>query len=157
MASGFWNRRDVAKYFSCSLSFLRTLEQRGELEFVNGDIPVKDVEDFIERKRSQHRLLPIEEIVKGAKRARISGVYFLMDHKKNVVYIGQSKNLFARIGAHIKDNSKLFTHYAYIEIHPTALSEAERDYIQILKPKFNIMGLKWLRQAEQEYGPVPLT
>lgn len=63
------------------------------------------------------------------------GVYFLYD-KNELVYIGQSDNLYRRIGQHIAQKEKVFDRF---EIYPTSdRIRLEGFLIKIFKPKYNI-------------------
>lgn len=68
------------------------------------------------------------------------GVYFLYDDDE-LVYIGESDNLFRRIGQHIAEKIKKFNRF---EIYPTeSRKELEGFLIRMLKPKYNISDGKW--------------
>lgn len=140
---GYLTVREVAEYLRCSPRFVRReLIAKGKLECKaeNGDILMSELDAFVNRCRSGFVPVPVPQILATAARKRTSGIYFLLDHKRRVVYVGKSTNLFYRIGQHIKDNSKLFAYHAHIEIHEKALDDAERHYIAMLQPKFNISG-----------------
>lgn len=63
------------------------------------------------------------------------GVYFLYD-KDELVYIGQSDNLYRRIGQHIADGVKTFDRF---ELYPTNdRIRLEGFLIRMFKPKYNI-------------------
>ena len=63
------------------------------------------------------------------------GVYFLFD-KGELVYIGESDNLFRRIGQHIYEKRKVFDAF---EIYPCAdRKRLEGFLIRLLHPKYNI-------------------
>lgn len=63
------------------------------------------------------------------------GVYFLYD-KDELVYIGQSDNLYRRIGQHIAENKKMFDRF---ELYPTTdRIRLEGFLIKMFKPKYNI-------------------
>lgn len=63
------------------------------------------------------------------------GVYFLYDGRE-IVYVGESDNLFRRIGQHIADGSKKFDRF---EIYPTAERKTLEGFlIRALKPKYNL-------------------
>lgn len=61
------------------------------------------------------------------------GIYFLI-YLGEIVYIGQSENIFKRIAEHMK--SKEFDGYAFEETNDN-LNELEVDYILKLQPKLN--------------------
>lgn len=62
-----------------------------------------------------------------------SGVYFLLDNNK-VVYVGQSVNVYSRIGQH---TDKAFDRYAFVPCAVEALDKLESLYIHFLQPKEN--------------------
>lgn len=79
-------------------------------------------------------LLSPNDIVKAAMPwGRESGVYFLVDNN-DVVYVGQSVNVYARIAQH---TDKRFTHYAIIPCQIELLNKLESLYIHLLRPRFN--------------------
>lgn len=61
------------------------------------------------------------------------GIYFLVSNGE-IVYVGQSENIFKRIAEHMQ--SKDFDGYAYDETNDD-LNELEVDYILALKPSLN--------------------
>lgn len=62
------------------------------------------------------------------------GVYFLFDDD-NVVYVGQSVEIAARIGQHAK--TKGFDSYAWIAVPEELLDAVEQFYITTLQPPLN--------------------
>jgi len=80
-------------------------------------------------------LLNEEEIVAGKMDLPVrSGVYFLIRHFE-VVYVGQSINVFGRIGQHAA--SKEFDSFSFIPAHPLELDVLESLYIHTLHPPLN--------------------
>ena len=66
----------------------------------------------------------------------LTGVYFLLDNEE-VVYIGQSVNIFSRILDHQRGNKK-FTDFKYIECEKEELNRLEYMYYQKYNPtKYN--------------------
>lgn len=66
-----------------------------------------------------------------------SGLYFLYK-ERNLVYIGKSKNIFYRIGTHIKEGVKDFDNWRYLEINDEEeMTEKETFLINIFQPKYN--------------------
>ena len=65
------------------------------------------------------------------------GIYFLLDGDE-IVYVGQSKNIFARIGDHVR-GSKDFDSFTFIDldIDGDDLNLAEAELIYRLEPKYN--------------------
>jgi hypothetical protein len=62
-----------------------------------------------------------------------TGVYFLIEGDE-VVYVGQSVNVYARIAQHA---AKIFDRYAFIPCSVDALDRLESLYIHFLRPKLN--------------------
>ena len=74
------------------------------------------------------RLMVVESVI---------GIYFLIKDKK-IVYVGQSTNIFARVGAHKMD--KDFDKAVYFECPSTELDDLEYELINILQPQYNKTG-----------------
>lgn len=74
------------------------------------------------------------------------GVYFLYDGDE-LVYIGESDNVFRRIGQHIYQKSKKFNRF---EIYPTSdRKRLESFLIDQLHPKYNIAhGKNYARKTD---------
>jgi hypothetical protein len=70
-----------------------------------------------------------------------SGIYFLCE-ANDVVYVGQSVNVAARVGDH--QNSKKFDQIYYLPWPPDDLDRIEGAFIRAIKPRFNGGGLKRL-------------
>jgi len=67
----------------------------------------------------------------------VSGVYFLLD-RGNVVYVGQSRDVFMRVRRHYADPAKPFDSWAYLECDIADLAERERVYIEMFQPYLNL-------------------
>lgn len=79
-------------------------------------------------------LLTADEIVKAALPwERAVGVYFLVQDKE-VVYVGQSVNVYSRISHH---RDKKFDKYAFVPCAAHMLDKLESLYIHVLRPKLN--------------------
>jgi len=77
----------------------------------------------------------IETIIQKSKPVnRIEGIYFLIKNKE-IVYVGQSNNIVARVGSHLSDKTKSFDSYSFVEI--SRLNEVESYFIHNLRPEFN--------------------
>lgn len=86
------------------------------------------------------QLLQEAEIVVLAEKFRfIIGVYFLL-RANRVVYVGQSQSVYERILRHIRDGTKDFDSYAWIEEPPNRLDIIETQYIEALRPEYNFDG-----------------
>ncbi len=85
-------------------------------------------------------------VVESAQRSeiedarRLCGVYFLIDGDE-VVYVGQSVNVAARILQHIACPTKQFNRACYVPVHPDELDDTEKSLITLFAPKHNSMGL----------------
>ena len=62
-------------------------------------------------------------------------VYFLIDINDDIVYVGQSRNLFQRINYHRGD--KCFSRVLYVPCEEELLVKVENEYIRKLKPYYN--------------------
>ncbi|MGA1385964.1 MAG: GIY-YIG nuclease family protein [Flavobacteriaceae bacterium] len=83
-------------------------------------------------------LLREHEIVqKSSPWNNFCGVYFLISNKK-IVYVGQSKNVFARISAH---KTKVFDSFALIQCDQNEIDVLESLYIHLLQPEQNGHGV----------------
>ena len=79
-------------------------------------------------------LLNGEQIAKLALPwAKSSGVYFLVQDQE-VVYVGQSVNIYSRIAQH---PDKKFDKYAFVPCEVELLDKLESLYIHMLKPRLN--------------------
>lgn len=79
-------------------------------------------------------LLQAEEIVRVALPWNMTkGVYFLV-HKDEVVYVGQSNNVYSRISQHV---DKVFDKFAFVQCEANLMNKLESLYIHVLKPKLN--------------------
>jgi|GEM_PF-6135459 len=78
-----------------------------------------------------------------------SGVYFLIKGDM-VVYVGQSKNVYARIRRHL--DSKAFDKINVIACEESELNRLERMYIRKFSPILNIVGKVGITEAELAEG-----
>lgn len=66
-------------------------------------------------------------------------IYALIKNKE-IVYIGQSLNIMARLGTHIQEGVKDFDSYAIVcKADESNVDIIEQKYIDDLKPKYNIV------------------
>lgn len=70
---------------------------------------------------------------------RLTGIYFLMVGK-NIVYIGQTRDLFSRINAHLQ-SEKPFVKIRFIPCRVDLLNHYEKRWILRFKPFYNVAGL----------------
>lgn len=71
----------------------------------------------------------------------ICAVYFLFSGDE-LVYIGQSQDVYARARHHYTRRDKEFDTWAFIEVRLPNLLSAERSLIQRYRPKYNIAHIK---------------
>lgn len=64
------------------------------------------------------------------------GIYFLINGD-SVVYVGQGKDVDARICFHLSDGEKEFTHYSFIACSSAQRNDLEAHYIFTLRPIYN--------------------
>jgi hypothetical protein len=77
-------------------------------------------------------LIPLS--IQSAESVGLPGVYFLC-HEGAVVYVGQSVNVFGRVGAHI--GVKTFDSVWFVRVPQSDLDFVEGQLIRTLKPKYN--------------------
>ncbi|EET8237114.1 hypothetical protein FC219_002277 [Escherichia coli] len=78
-------------------------------------------------------LMPHEIAATALPWKHATGVYFLLDGD-DVVYVGQSRNVYSRISSHPAKN---FNRYAFVPCAVEALDKLESLYIHLLRPKLN--------------------
>lgn len=68
----------------------------------------------------------------------VSGIYFLCDGNE-VVYVGQSTCVIARLGQHIAEGAKVFDHSRvfFLPCPIASLNTVEKHFIDTIKPKYN--------------------
>lgn len=73
---------------------------------------------------------------------KVSGIYFLC-HGSDVVYVGQSSCVVARVATHINEDIKQFdlNRVFFLPTPSQALDSVEREFIKRLKPKYNVTFL----------------
>lgn len=86
--------------------------------------------------KASTKLLDHEAILAAAtpQSSKRCGIYFLINGGK-VVYVGQARNVFARVGQHT--TSKAFTAWHWVWCHSSQLNVMERAYINALRPELN--------------------
>jgi excinuclease UvrABC nuclease subunit len=83
----------------------------------------------------------------------IPGVYFIYDSKKELIYIGQTKNLLTRTVNHFSADLwfKLFAQYiSYIEVDIDSLRIVESERIKEFRPKYNIERYNGISDGEMK-------
>src|SRR5690554_2342080 len=73
---------------------------------------------------------------KSSTEKSLCGVYFLVSGDE-VVYIGQSKNIYSRVGTHQADPGKNFDSWCYVQCESHSLDVLESLYIHFLQPRLN--------------------
>jgi hypothetical protein len=127
-------------------TLLRTEEQlRGDIDLLRAELSIlehrrKDLGRVLEFNEiafsfGLKNLYSEQEIVASSRLYsdldRACGVYFLIDQGE-VVYVGQSVNVFSRMREHCK--SKSFNSYSYINCPREDLNVLESLYIHVLRP-----------------------
>lgn len=67
---------------------------------------------------------------------RLHGIYYLIKDGV-IVYVGQSINVYARIGAHIAAYEKDFDSYAFVSVPIEDMNRIETEEILNHRPKYN--------------------
>lgn len=76
---------------------------------------------------------------RSIKACAVSGVYFLFKRKK-LLYVGQSRNVFSRVGTHARKVK--FDSFTYLEYPLHLLSKYEQHYIAKFQPPLNKQGVR---------------
>jgi hypothetical protein len=85
--------------------------------------------------------LPNEaEICKAGNKVVPSAIYFLI-RGEQVVYVGQSVNVHARLGSHFRDDRMMFDRFVIMPCPENLLTPVENYYIGFLNPELNRYGL----------------
>lgn len=87
---------------------------------------------------------------------RECGVYFLLDDDE-IVYVGQSTDIEARISVHYNQKKKRFNRYTYLSCSAEYLNDIEAHYIVHLAPKYNVKlpeNSRWatVKDIKNRYG-----
>lgn len=91
-----------------------------------------------------------------------TGVYFLY-RDGLVVYVGQARNVRARIGQHISEGRKTFDGVTIIPCSTDRLNRIEAHYIDLLKPLYNACHVSRRSRFEDDargvslHQPAPIT
>lgn len=100
-------------------------EAQKTLDILNSRIDYAKEENTL----SKNEILMLAGIV-----PKIVGIYFLIDNEE-IVYVGQSKDIYSRINTHTKH--KVFDRFTYIKCPEEMLDTIETRYIKRLEPKLN--------------------
>lgn len=69
------------------------------------------------------------------------GIYFLYNQDKELIYIGQSRNIYIRLLEHIAENKKQFDSFKAIKIDDSDFMELMEIYlIQLYKETHNLLN-----------------
>ena len=66
---------------------------------------------------------------------------YVLTHDGEVVYVGQTIAIMARMGVHIRDEFKQFDRVWYLEVETGTARNVESALIKCLKPKYNTKSL----------------
>jgi len=94
--------------------------------------------------------MKLQEHLKTKPFNEISGIYFLLDDKNDVVYIGSSRNVGGMIIGHWSDARKPFSRYAVLKLEKHIsledLLNIEADFIAKYEPVLNksMPGTSWV-------------
>lgn len=85
-----------------------------------------------------------KEILSKSKKIPFNQYYiYALIKDEEVVYIGKSSNVMARLGSHIQEGIKDFDSYAIVcKTTESQVDSIEQKYIDDLKPKYNIVHNK---------------
>lgn len=82
--------------------------------------------------------------------AMLSGVYFLCLNGV-VVYVGQSIAVLGRVSHHIASKEKNWNSVYFIPYEPDALDNAERHWINKLKPFYNVEAMQRVLEKNEAH------
>ena len=94
--------------------------------------------------------LDISKLEKFENPRYITGIYFLFKNNE-IIYIGKSNDIFARVLFHQRRGNKDFDFFKYIVIDEKFLNQAERFFIEKFYPALNKdpLTIKQKRYNEQ--------
>lgn len=121
------------------LSHAKIIEERANRDLDQAKLIKKEASETLNLARDQAKIM-LEEFVRGhptqcgnIAQAMSSGVYFLF-YRGDLVYVGQSVCILARVGQH-KD--KQFDRFAFINCDQSQLNDVEGFFINLLRPRLN--------------------
>lgn len=83
----------------------------------------------------------LNKLRKTAQRVElVTGIYFLFLDDE-LVYIGKSVNVISRIGGHLSDPLKTFTHFTFVPVPLERLAKEELRLIRRFRPRLNRSGI----------------
>ena len=118
--------KDEIRFFKKEIALLKAQKEELELELNQGMILARLVN---QRFYCESKILESSISYDG-----LSGVYFLINDNK-IIYIGQSKNVFARIHTH--SMTKKFNKIAWVNCELKHLDIIESFYIHAFRPELN--------------------
>lgn len=111
-----------------------------------------------EKPRAQGRSTPIDSanLMSRLRTSRVSlglksGVYMLFKGN-SLVYIGQSKNVLARVGQHVTERVKEFDGASFVPCQPELMDALESTLIHLLRPPLNGAGAV----SKSPIEPIPM-
>lgn len=111
-----------------------------------------------EKPRAQGRSKPIDSanLMSRLRTSRVSlslksGVYMLFKGN-SLVYIGQSKNVLARVGQHVTEGVKEFDGASFVPCQPELMDALESTLIHLLRPPLNGMA----PASKSPIAPLPM-
>lgn len=121
-----------------------------EIEMYLEDLKAKDREMRKHLDRVRRRVKPTgfpavlepvsHKVAEYAYCRRFACVYFLISGGE-IVYVGQSIYLPARIATHASEEKKQFDRVLYMPVDQSLLNETEQHYIQLLRPVYNCQAV----------------
>ena len=103
------------------------------------------------RLQRRYQIKPKGHLLEQAKSVEsFCGLYFLIE-KNEIVYIGQSSNVIARIHAHSGNKRKPFDSFAWLPCNKNDLDEMETAYISFFEPIYNGR----IPQTQELSTPIP--
>ena len=82
--------------------------------------------------------------------SKMTGIYFLW-HGYSVVYVGQSKNVYARVNTHILEGKKRFDYACALNCKQEDLDKMEAAFIGLLRPIYNYHRGEYVCNDQQAF------
>lgn len=139
------SERQAAAYLTLSIATLRRLREAREISYIQ---LTPRVIRYSQRHLAEYTghavpresaLLTREVIARSAvPRSQMTcGIYFLLQRER-IVYVGQSRNVPARIHEHHTASAMAFDRYWLQQCPARLLSRLEAHYISVFQPRYNI-------------------